>query len=256
MPRLVNEARDNSAVTPQRFSLALVVRIQKRNATVALAAFLLASAVLSACVAVGPAPTRRAPRQDYPSSPSSSSGRVDPYLVERLRRVMVPLFRGMDHPCRLDQVRVGIINQSEINAANAGNCEFYVTMGLLRRANDDQLRGVLAHEVAHQDLGHVAKAQVVGAGLNILAAGLQQLFPGAGTLAPLAGELVARGYSRTEEYAADRHAVDILRRSGYSKEDLLDALTWIRRTSGDNGGGFLSTHPAIDDRIATLQRLR
>jgi len=212
--------------------------------------------VLSACVAVGPAPTRRAPRQDYPSSPSSSSGRVDPYLVERLRRVMVPLFQGMDHPCRVDQARVGIINQSEINAANAGNCEFYVTMGLLRRANDDQLRGVLAHEVAHQDLGHVAKAQVVGAGLNILAAGLQQLFPGAGVLAPVAGELVARGYSRTDEYAADRHAVDILRRSGYSKEDLVDALTWIRQTSGSGGGGFLSTHPAIDDRIATIQRLR
>jgi len=256
MFRQINKACGNSAAARHRFSPASTVRIQKGNSWAGLVVFLLASAVLSACVAVGPAPTRRAPRQDYPSSPSSSSGRVDPYLVERLRRVMVPLFQGMDHPCRVDQARVGIINQSEINAANAGNCEFYVTMGLLRRANDDQLRGVLAHEVAHQDLGHVAKAQVVGAGLNILAAGLQQLFPGAGVLAPVAGELVARGYSRTDEYAADRHAVDILRRSGYSKEDLLDALTWIRQTSGSGGGGFLSTHPAIDDRIATIQRLR
>jgi Zn-dependent protease with chaperone function len=114
---------------------------------------------------------------------------------------MAPLFRGMTRPCRVDQARVGIINQNQINAANAGNCEFYVTVGLLRRASDGQLRGVLAHELAHEDLGHVAKAQVVGAGLGILAAGLQQLFPGAG------------------------------------------------------GGGFLSTHPAIDDRIATIQRL-
>ena len=250
------EARGYSAARRQRFSLAHAMQMKERNAWTGVAFFLVASAVLSACVAVGPAPSRRAPRQDYPSSPSSSSARVDPYLVERLRRVMVPLFRGMDHPCRLDQARVGIINQSEINAANAGNCEFYVTMGLLRRANDDQLRGVLAHEVAHQDLGHVAKAQVVGAGLNILAVGLQQLFPGAGALAPVAGELVARGYSRTDEYAADRHAVDILRRSGYSKEDLLDALTWLRQTSGSGGGGFLSTHPAIDDRIATIQQLR
>ncbi|HEX5020736.1 MAG TPA: M48 family metallopeptidase [Candidatus Binatia bacterium] len=224
------------------------------------AAALLVSAAISACVAVAPEPTRRAPRQDYPSSPPSSSSSprsVDPYAVERLRRVMVPLFRGMNQPCRVEQTRVGIINQDEINAANAGNCEFYVTMGLLRRANDDQLRGVLAHELAHQDLGHVAKAQVLGAGLGILAAGLQQLFPGAGALAPIAGELVVRGHSRNEEFSADRHAVGILQRTGHSKDDLVDALSWIRRNSGGGGGGgFLSTHPALDDRIATIQKLR
>jgi Zn-dependent protease with chaperone function len=216
---------------------------------------------LSACIATGPAPSRRAPRDSYSTSEasyptaSSSSRRYGSNDAERLRQVMVPLFQGMDHPCRLDQVRIGIINQAAINAANAGNCQFYITAGLLRRANDDQLRGVLAHEIAHEDLGHVAKAQVLGAGLNILAAGLQQLFPAAGALAPVAGELVARGYGRSEEFAADRHGVDILRRAGYSKETMVDALTWIRRVSGDSGGGFLSTHPGLDDRIATVQRM-
>lgn len=169
---------------------------------------------------------------------------------------MVPLLRAMDHPCRSDEARVGIMNQSEINAANAGNCEFYVTMGLLRRASDDQLRGVLAHEVAHQDLGHVAKAQVVGAGISIGAALLEQLVPGSSAIAPLAGTLIARGYGRSEEYAADKHGVEILRRAGYAKETMLDALTWIRRVSGDSGGGFLSTHPALDERIAAIQRFR
>jgi predicted Zn-dependent protease len=162
----------------------------------------------------------------------------------------------MDHPCRSDEARVGVMNQSEINAANAGNCEFYVTMGLLRRASDDQLRGVLAHEVAHQDLGHVAKAQVVGAGISIGAALLEQLVPGSSAIAPLAGTLIARGYGRSEEYAADKHGVEILRRAGYAKETMLDALTWIRRVSGDSGGGFLSTHPALDERIAAIQRFR
>jgi Zn-dependent protease with chaperone function len=32
-------------------------------------------------------------------------------------------------------------------------------------------------------------------------------------------------------------------------------LDWIRRTSGDNGGGFFSTHPPLDDRIAELKTL-
>src|SRR5512145_2791928 len=199
------------------------------------------SAALSSCVAVAPAPSRRPPRAESAST-TPSSRRVDPGTVERLRRVMVPLFRGMNQPCRLEQTRIGIVNQEEINAANAGNCEFYVTTGLLRRATEDQLRGILAHELAHEDLGHVAKAQVLGAGLGILAAGLQQLFPGAGALAPIAGELVARGHSRNEEFSADRHAVGILQRTGHSKDDLVDALSWIRRNSGGGGGGFLSTH--------------
>jgi hypothetical protein len=73
-------------------------------------------------------------------------------------------------------------------------------------------------------------------------------------LAPAAGTLIARGYGRTEEYEADRHGIDILRRAGYSKDVMVDALVWIRGISGDNGGGFLSTHPALDDRIAALQK--
>jgi predicted Zn-dependent protease len=221
------------------------------------AALPLLAATLSACVVATPEPTRRAPapREEYPS-PSSSSRRVDPYDAERLRRVMIPLLRAMDRPCQVDRVRIGLINQNEINAANAGNCEFYVTMGLLHRASDDQLRGVLAHEIAHEDLGHVAKAQVLGAGLNIGAAILQQLFPAAGVLAPVAGELVARGYGRTEEFAADRHGVEILRRAGYTTETMVDALTWVRRVGGSGGGGFLSTHPGLDDRIATIERMR
>jgi predicted Zn-dependent protease len=97
---------------------------------------------------------------------------------------------------------------------------------------------------------------VVGAGISIGAALLEQLVPGSSAITPLAGTLIARGYGRSEEYAADKHGVEILRRAGYSKETMVNALTWIRGVSGDRGGGFLSTHPALDERIATIQRLR
>ena len=224
---------------------------------VVLAIFFLAALGLSACFTTASPPSRRAP-QDYSQTrtQSYSSRGSESDDSERLRRVMVPLIQAMDRPCRLDQTKIGIINQNEINAANAGNCQFYVTTGLLRRASDDQLRGVLAHELAHQDLGHVAKAQVLGATINALSAGLQQLSPIAGVVAPIAGELAARSYGRKEEFSADTHAVDILRRAGYPKEVMVDSLAWIRRISGDKGGGFLSTHPGLDDRIATIQRLR
>jgi predicted Zn-dependent protease len=192
----------------------------------------------------------------YEEPAPSRSRRGESGQAERLRAVMIPLIQAMDRPCSADEVRISIINQSEINAGNAGGCQFLVTAGLLRQANDDQLRGVLAHEIAHQDLGHVARAQVLNAGLGIGAALLERFFPGSGALTPIAGTLIARGYGRTEEYAADRHGVDILRRAGYPAEIMVDTLNWLRGISGDAGGGFLATHPAIDERIAALRKLR
>lgn len=163
----------------------------------------------------------------------------------------------MDRPCQPDQLRVQIMNEPAVNAANAGGCQFFVTSGLLQRANDDHLLGVMAHEIAHQDLGHAVRAQMLGAGLNIGVALLEQILPGSGAIAPLAGTLIARGHSRTEEYAADRHAIVLLRRAGYPPEVMIDTLSWIQRASGDQQpGGFLSTHPALKERISALKKIR
>jgi predicted Zn-dependent protease len=223
----------------------------RRAVALALPAFFL----LSGCM-VATTPYQAPRRASYPYY--GDAGRSDsnaPRETERLRRIIAPLVQAMDRPCRIEELRVGLVRQSEINAANAGNCQFYLTTGLLQRASDDQLRGVMAHEIAHEDLGHVAKAQVLGAGINAGVALLEQWLPGSGALTPLAGALIARSYGRSEEYAADRHAMALLSRAGYSRQVLIDTLSWIRRAGGDHGGGFLSTHPALDDRIAALRRL-
>jgi Zn-dependent protease with chaperone function len=186
----------------------------------------------------------------------SSARQLDKTQVERLQRIMAPLLRAMNHPRSLKEVRVGVMDDRDINAANAGDGRFFVTTGLLEKANDDRLRGVLAHEIAHDDLGHVAKAQLLGTGLTLGMVLLEQVIPGSSGIAPIAGTLIARGYSRSEEFEADRHGVEILRRAGYSKEVLIDALGWIKRTSGNSGGGFLSTHPGTEERIEALEKMR
>jgi predicted Zn-dependent protease len=168
---------------------------------------------------------------------------------------MVPLLRAGNKTRSLKQARVAVIEDPNINAANAGGGEFYVTTGLLQKANDEQLRGILAHEVAHDDLGHVARAQVLGVGLNLGVILLEQILPGSSAITPIAGTLVARAYSRSEELAADRHAVEILERAGYSKNVMIDSLAWVMKSSQNGGGGFLSTHPATTDRIDALQHL-
>jgi predicted Zn-dependent protease len=199
------------------------------------------------------------PRRDAPKEArrSSTSQRVDARQVERLQRVMVPLIRATNNPHRIGEIRVGIVDDPSINAANAGGGEFYVTTGLLTNANDEHLRGVLAHEIAHDDLGHVARAQVLGTGLNLGVILLERLIPGSSAVTPIAGALIARSYSRSEEFEADRHGVEILQRAGFPKGVMINTLSWLMRTSkdGDGGGGFLSTHPATEDRIEALRRL-
>jgi Zn-dependent protease with chaperone function len=194
--------------------------------------------------APAPAPTRTATRQ------------VDPAQAERLRRAMLPLIQAMDHPVPPGKVKLGIMADPHINAANAGNGAFYVTTGLLEKADDDRLLAVLAHEVAHEDLGHVSKAQALGTGLNIGMILLDQIVPGSGALTPIAGELIFRGYSRKEEYQADAHGADLLQRVGRNRQLMIDTLTWLMQAEGGGSGGFFSTHPATGDRIEALRNAR
>jgi putative metalloprotease len=182
---------------------------------------------------------------------------ITPAQATRLKAAMIPLLQAMDRPLPPNQVKVGIMDDDHINAANAGGGQFILTTGLLEKANDAQLRAVLAHEVAHQDLGHVAKTQALGTGLSIGAVLLDQIIPGTSVLAPLASRLLVNAYTRKEEYQADAHGVDILNRAGQpGKKMMIDTLTWLQQSEGNSPGGFLATHPGTDDRIAEVQKLR
>jgi predicted Zn-dependent protease len=213
--------------------------------------FLLSLAALMFIVQASDAEASRKQRSARNENYSQADRQMD-----RLRYVMLPLLRVANHRIPLDQVRVSIVEESAINAAAGGDGRYYVTTGLLNQANDDQLRGVLAHEIAHEDLGHPAKAQVVGVGVGLGAALLEKIFPGSAAIAPVAGTLISNNYSRPMELDADRHAVTLLKRAGYSKYTMIDALSWLMRRNGDSGGGFLASHPATSDRIKALQSLR
>jgi hypothetical protein len=121
---------------------------------------------------------------------------------------MAPLIKNMNHPLPLNKVRVTLLDDPQINAANAGSGEFYVTTGLLEKASDDQLRGVLAHEVAHDDLGHVAQAQTLGTGMNISIFILDQIIQVGPNHASGGRPGVMRPFSRKEKPGT--HGVVIL----------------------------------------------
>ncbi len=225
---------------------------QRIRAWTRIAPLVAGTALLFGCAIETSAPSPSG-RTQTPERPSDV--KLDPGQAERIKRIMVPLVQAMNRPRPLSQVKIGVIDDPSINAASAGGGEFYVTKGLLDKATDEHLMAVLAHEVAHDDLGHVAKAQALGAGVGIGAVILDQIFPGTGQIAPIAGTLITRSYSRKEEYEADAHGVTILKRIGQPKELMIDTLTWLMQMEGGSGGGFFATHPATGDRIQALRRL-
>jgi predicted Zn-dependent protease len=208
----------------------------------------------AACAAPVSSPSPTSGSGSPTASTPKAAARLDPAQVERLKRVMVPLVQAADSKRTLNQVKVGIVDDDRVNAGSAGDGQFIVTTGLLRKATDQQLAGVLAHEVAHDDLRHVAKAQTLQTGLAIGMVILDQIIPGSGQLTPIAGTLVSRAYGRQEEYQADAHGADLLKRAGYSPKVMEETLTWLLSTEGGSEGGFFSTHPATDDRIGALRR--
>ena len=214
---------------------------------------------LAGCLAVDgsyPAPAPAPAPRPQPTG-QESAGSVSPAQAERLQRLMVPLLQVMDRPVPRGQGRVAVVDDPSINAGSAGSGQFIVTTGLLNRANDVRLQSSLAHEVAHDDLGHVAKAQTLGAGVDVVSVLLDQVFPGTGQIAPIVGNLAIRAYGRQDEYEADRHGVELLRRLNLNgKSMMVDTLSWLQRTSGSSGGGFFSSHPATGDRVERLRSMR
>jgi predicted Zn-dependent protease len=227
------------------------------------AAGLTLAALVAGCAAVSTggsstgsaSPTSR----DTSRAPASTATKATPVSGEqatRIKNVMVPLMRVMDHPLDPSKVKIGILDDTHINAASAGGGEFYVTRGLLEKANDAELSGVLAHELAHDDLGHVAKAQRIGTLANIGMVILDQISPALGAVASIPAQIGLNKYTQREEYQADAHGAELLQRAGSSKQVMIDTLTWLTQVEGTSGGGFFATHPATGDRIQALKNSR
>lgn len=215
--------------------------------------FCTAMLFFSACAVT----TTQAPTGGAPSGePKASTRQLDPAQAQRLKQIMTPLIQAMNKPIPLNQVKVTVLEDPHVNAANAGGGNFYITTGLLEKANDDEMRGVLAHEIAHADLGHVAKAQVLGTGLNIGMIILDQIIPGSGGITPLVADLgVMKPFSRNEEYQADTHGVEILNKAGLNgKQIMAGTLNWLIQTEGSSGG-FFATHPGTQDRVQRIQAM-
>jgi predicted Zn-dependent protease len=167
---------------------------------------------------------------------------------------------GADYPY---QFRV--LDVADLNAFALPGGFIYVNRGLLETVrNEEQLAGVLAHEIAHIAERHAAdqltKSLVANGLLGLLGAVLGNDSGGA-RAARIGAQVLAGGYllkfSRDDEREADRVGADILRRAGWDARGLVEFMDVLRREQGRNPSSvevFLSSHPAPGERADLLRR--
>jgi predicted Zn-dependent protease len=158
-----------------------------------------------------------------------------------------------------------IANYRDLNAFALPGGPVWIHRGIIHSAaNESQLAGVLAHEIAHIAQRHAAdqitKQLVANGFLGLLGAVLGNGSGGART-ARIGAQVLANGYllkfSRDDEHEADRIGVQIVRRAGLNPAGRAEFMDTLRRESGRDPGSvevFLSSHPATAERAATLRR--
>lgn len=162
-----------------------------------------------------------------------------------------------------------ILDSDEINAFSAPGGLIFITRGMLRCcAGENALAAVLAHEVAHVEhkdaLRSIKRARttealaIIGGEALKHAAGsdvarLTNIF--ADSIGDIVTTMINNGYSRTQEYEADKAAITILVRTGYNPSGLPDMLEEMQKRLKPGGTDFAKTHPAPSDRIHELANL-
>lgn len=194
---------------------------------------------------------------------------------------------------QLPMPRVYLINEDAPNAFATGrnpeHAAVAATTGILRVLSERELRGVMAHELAHvkhRDI-LISTVSATMAGAISMLANFAMLFGGRDSegrshnpivgllvmiLAPLAASVIQMAISRAREFEADRGGAEI---SG-DPQALASALQKIHRyaqglpmeaaernpataqmmimnpLSGGGLSGLFSTHPSTEERVARL----
>lgn len=154
-----------------------------------------------------------------------------------------------------------IINLEGVNAFSFPGGYIYVTGDLLGHIqSDDELAGVLAHEMAHIIHNHALKQTIKNTKYNLLTI-LAVLLTGEPNVA-LLGRLTTitflNQYSREYEEEADLTAIELLIQAGYNPVGFLTCLERLSTRESlraEINWGIFQTHPKTEERISYVKEL-
>lgn len=148
-----------------------------------------------------------------------------------------------------------IQDDNVLNAFCTPGGYMFVYTGLIKFLDaENELAGVMGHEIAHADRRHSTDAITRQYGISVLMSVVLGNNPGA--LANIANSLVTLKFSRTAETEADEYSVKYLCPTDYKADGA--AAFFQKLIDNGQGGGALdwfSTHPSPDNRVSSITEL-
>lgn len=147
-----------------------------------------------------------------------------------------------------------IQDDNVINAFCVPGGYMYVYTGLIKYLNsEDELAGVMGHEMAHADRRHSTDQMTKQYGIELLLGIV--LGNNQGTLSTIASNMLLLKYSRDAEREADQYGVTYLCPTNYKADGFANFFDSLASDT-QNGGGindFFSTHPSPDERVESIK---
>jgi predicted Zn-dependent protease len=185
---------------------------------------------------------------------------TDPVVVEYVNRVGQNLVKNSDAKVPFT---IKVLDTDEINAMALPGGYFYVNSGLILACDsEDELAGVMAHEIAHVAAHHAAREMTK---LNYMQIGsiplmifTQGTWVGYGIYeaAQLAVPLTFLQFSREYEAEADYLGIQYAYKAGYDPQGMVSIFEKLDALEKHKPGALskaFSDHPATPDRIAAVE---
>lgn len=147
-----------------------------------------------------------------------------------------------------------IRNDSVLNAFCTPGGYIYVYTGLIKFLDkEEELAGVLGHEIAHADLRHATDQMTKTYSIRLLVS----FFTGGqgDFLSNIGINLLGLSFSRSDEKEADEHSVLYLNDTDYDPKGFGNFFTHLSE-KGESMGAmqFLSTHPNPENRVKDIEQ--
>ena len=145
------------------------------------------------------------------------------------------------------EVKFNLVESDTINAYADTNNNIVVYTGLLNLVEkDEELAGIMSHEIGHIMKSHCYKQTFFNIALNFIKSKITNQY--ASMSAEIASGLASNKVSREHEYDADYTSADLMHKAGYNPLGLISALNKISSDYID----IFSDHPSGNKRLMAL----
>jgi putative metalloprotease len=185
------------------------------------------------------------------------TGSADAAVSERMVRDAWAEVCGV---AEMDPLPLSIRRDRTPNAWVTNDESLTVTTGLMNiLENEDEIFGILSHELGHVVLGHYATTVKNAVEVGLIAEAMKTAMgdsPSSRAAVDAGATLAMAGFSREQETEADEYAVTLAVRGGHDPSGIYTALERLARPDGgaSSPSGF-DSHPTDESRLLNIKRM-